>query len=668
MSDQTPPTAQYSKALQLTKAGQFQAAIGVLEEMGSALNNDVESLYVQAICLRKLKRYDEALHTLERLLDLDPKYLRAYQEVGHTQVAAGKLSLAIEAFEHALSSDSALIGSWRALVELYDKTGDKAKLDSARAELAQLEQLPPELQTVKSYLNRDNLVVADQFCRQYLQQHKQSIEGMRLLAEIGTRSKVLDDAEFILESAVAFEPTHIGARYDYANVLVKRQKFGEAHKIMTQLRAENPNNIQFRALYAATLSGVGETESAAKLYRELVSEKYQLDHTYLLLGHAEKTRGDLPAAIAAYQNLYKVKPNFGDAFWSLANTKTYRFSESEIAHMEDYRNRDETSVTDKVHFNFALGKAYEDLEDYARAFNAYSEGNELNKQILNYQSPAIEKRVARQKEVCNADLFERLKDVGAKTPDPIFVLGLPRAGSTLLEQILASHSQVDGTHELPHILDLSRRLRGRASNESDQDPQYPRILGELEHDYFRRFGEQYIDNTAVFRQGAQFFIDKMPNNFLHIGLIKLILPNAKVIDARRHPMACCFSGFKQLFAEGQDFTYGLAEIGHYYKNYVEVMDHWDKVLPGFVLRVQHEDVVSDLETQVRRMLEFCDLEFEDPCLEFYKTERSVRTPSSEQVRQPIYTTGLEQWRNFEAHLKPLIDALGDDVLARYPIS
>jgi len=248
--------------------------------------------------------------------------------------------------------------------------------------------------------------------------------------------------------------------------------------------------------------------------------------------------------------------------------------------------------------------------------------------------------------------------LGFDDPAPIFIVGLPRAGSTLLEQILASHSQIDGTMELHNILGLAMRLRGRAAvTNAGEDTQYPKNLREIDESYLRRFGEQFIKDTQVYRQGAAFFIDKMPNNFLHIGLIKLILPNAKIIDARREPMACCFSGFKQLFAAGQDFTYGIEEVGRYYKSYLNLMDHWDKVLPGYVLRVQHEDVIEDLEKQVRRMLDFCGLEFEESCLEFHKTKRNIKTPSSEQVRQPIFKTALQQWENFESHLEPLKKSL-----------
>jgi len=668
MSDSSAISAITNQALKLAKATQFEAALKKLDELGSQLTSNAEACYIKAVCLRKVKQVDGALQMLEQTLNLDPSYARAHQEAGHILLAAGKLTPATKAYERAVETDSALVTSWRPLVTLYAKIGEAKKEEMAKHEVAQLEQLSPTLRAVKSNLNRDDLETADLLCREHLKNNKDDIEGMRLLAEIANRAKIHDDAEFILESAVAFAPTHIGARFDYANVLVKRQKFGKAHEIAQALFNEQPHNVQFKSQLASTLVGVGETEQGAAVYRELIGEGKEHQLAYLLLGHAEKTMGNLAAAIESYQKLYDYKPDFGDAFWSLANTKTYTFTDAEVTHMEDYKERAETAVVDKVHFNFALGKAYEDKGDYERAFAAYNEGNTLNKGVVKYSAEETSKRMQRQMSICNGDLFKSLEKVGSSHPDPIFIVGLPRAGSTLLEQILASHSQVDGTLELPNILSLSKRLQGRVTVAEGEEPQYPKILGELEHDYFKRFGEQFIEDTQVFRQGAPFFIDKMPNNFLHLGLIKLILPNAKIIDARRHPMACCFSGFKQLFAEGQEFTYGLTEIGNYYKEYIKLMDHWDEVLPDFVLRVQHEEVVEDLETQVRRMLEFCNLPFEESCLEFYKTERNVRTPSSEQVRQPIYKTGLEQWRNFEQHLTPLIDALGPDVLRRYPIS
>jgi hypothetical protein len=310
-----------------------------------------------------------------------------------------------------------------------------------------------------------------------------------------------------------------------------------------------------------------------------------------------------------------------------------------------------------VQLHFATGKAFEDREDYQQAFEAYQQGNELQHASNGFDINKIEQQVAEQIKYCTHELFEVRRNLGLNSPDPIFIVGLPRAGSTLLEQILASHSQVDGTMELHNILGLASRLRGRENNKNDQEShkesQYPKNLAEINPTYFKRFGQQFIDETRVYREQAPLFIDKMPNNFLHIGLIKLILPNAKIIDARRQPMACCFSGFKQLFAEGQDFSYNLEDIGRYYQAYLKLMAHWDQVLPDFVLTVNHEDVVDDLEKQVRRILDFCGLSFEQSCVDFHKTKRTIKTPSSEQVRQPIYKSATEQWRHFEPYLAPL---------------
>jgi len=317
---------------------------------------------------------------------------------------------------------------------------------------------------------------------------------------------------------------------------------------------------------------------------------------------------------------------------------------------------------DQVYLNFALGKAAEDAGDFAGAFSCYARGNDLKKAQVHYVAEETRRDFAEQMRACDRALFTAREGWGCPAPDPIFIVGLPRAGSTLLEQILSSHSQVDGTLELPNILSLAGRLR-RQGRSPGKRP-YPQNLADLSADELKKFGEQFMEDTRIHRQGAPLFIDKMPNNFRHIGLIKLILPNAKIIDARRAPMACCFSGYKQLFADGQLFSYSLADMGAYYRDYVDLMQHWDTVLPGQVLRVQHEDVVHDLEGQVRRMLDYCGLEFEEACLNFHQTERSVRTPSSEQVRQPIFDTALEQWRNFEPWLGPLKEALGPELATK----
>jgi hypothetical protein len=321
-----------------------------------------------------------------------------------------------------------------------------------------------------------------------------------------------------------------------------------------------------------------------------------------------------------------------------------------------------TPLVDRYHLCFALGKAFEDRGDYALSWQHYEKGNELKRSESRYRPEIIETNTRRQKDVCTREFFAARAGVGDDSADPIFIVGLPRSGSTLLEQILASHSLVDGTQELADIPRIVIDLQGR--DHDLDDPRYPGVLADLQPEDFRKLGEKYLHDTRIYRRGAPYFIDKMPNNFRHLGLIHLMLPNAKIIDARREPMACCFSNLKQLFASGQEFTYSIEDIARYYRTYLDAMHHWGEVLPGRVLRVHHEDVVDDLESSVRRVLDFCGLPFEPSCLAFHKTERSVRTASSEQVRQPIFRDGVDQWSKFETHLAPLKQALGD-ALVRY---
>ncbi len=398
----------------------------------------------------------------------------------------------------------------------------------------------------------------------------------------------------------------------------------------------------------------GDYTRAFELFDAVLAKLPDDPATLTSRGHALKTTGQQDEAVASYRAAIAAKPDHGDAYYALANLKTYRFTEGEIAAMREQVARPEIAFMDRVHLTFALGKAHEDREEYEASFGFYEEGNALKRRQTRYDADRMSEELKAQEEVCTSDLFAAKQGAGDPARDPIFILGLPRAGSTLLEQILASHSQIDGTLELPNVLALAHRLRGRKAGQS----RYPQVLHDLTPDQFTEFGRDFLANTRIHRQGAPFFIDKMPNNFRHIGLIHLILPNATIIDARRDPMDCCFSGFKQLFAEGQDFTYGLTEIGRYYADYVALMDHWDRVLPGKVLRVRHEDVLDDLEGQTRRMLDHIGLPFEEACLEFHRTARAVRTASSEQVRRPINRSGQGAWKPYEPWLGDLKTALG----------
>ena len=649
---------------QLIQAAKFNDAI----KLGTALQkheldkeHQIELWYLIAIAHRYAKELSNALISINALLKLNNEHSRASQEQGYIHLAMKMPQQAKISFEKAVKLNPSLVASWQELIQLYRDAEQMDHVQKAANQLAKLKKLPPALLAVTELMHEGKLLQAEQICRRFLQNNQRNIEGMCLLAEIGMELKIYDDAEFLLASALELAPSHIYARSQYLNLLIRIGKFKAAEQQVESLLQEQPENLSFKVAKANVLTGLGKVELAITLFEQVILEDKDVAGFHLQLGHALKAKGDIEKAISAYQQAYRLQPNYGDAYWSLANTKTYRFSDEEIIMMQKQQGLEDLALVDKVQLHFATGKAFEDRKDYQQAFQFYQQGNELQHAHNGFDITKIEQQVTEQIKYCTRELFEIRGSLGLTCSDPIFIVGLPRAGSTLLEQILASHSQVDGTMELHNILGLAARLRGRNNNQGNdkdnsgktKESQYPKNLGEINQDYFKRFGQQFIDETKAYREQAPLFIDKMPNNFLHIGLIRLILPNAKVIDARRSPMACCFSGFKQLFAEGQDFSYSLEDIGRYYKAYLKLMTHWDNVLPDFVLTVNHEDVVDDLETQVRRMLDFCDLPFEQSCIDFHKTKRNIKTPSSEQVRQPIYKSATEQWQHFEQYLAPL---------------
>jgi tetratricopeptide (TPR) repeat protein len=381
-------------------------------------------------------------------------------------------------------------------------------------------------------------------------------------------------------------------------------------------------------------------------------------------GHALKTAGQTPDAITAYRRSIACGPTLGEAYWSLANLKTFAFDDAEMAAMRAHLADAALREDDRLHFHYALGKALEDRAAYDESFHHYAEGARLRRAQLDYDAHSVTAAVARNRAVFTRDYFTARAGWGADAGDPIFVLGLPRAGSTLVEQILSSHSAVEGTMELPDIIAIAGELGERRRR--GEDATYPHSILTIDADRARALGEDYLERTRIQRKSARpFFIDKMPNNWLHVGLILTILRNAKIIDARRNPMACCFSAFKQHFARGQSFSYALDDLAGYYRDYVALMAHFDAVAPGRVHRVIYERMVEHTEAEVRALLAFCNLPFEAACLRPHETERAVRTASSEQVRRPIYTESRDQWRHFEHWLGPLAEGLGD-VLTTYP--
>jgi len=643
----------------LLEGQQFDAALRAAEALALTVPENRDVLYMMAVSLRYLKKIPEALATLGTLERYHPAFSRLFQERGHCYVAMRDAPRAIDAFLKAVNINPALPASWRTLQSLYRMTGQAENADMAAGHVAALAQLPAEIVTATALFSDGELVPAEGMVRAYLLKHGNHIEGMRLLARIGLAHDVLDDADTLLEAVLELAPDYRAARYDYAMALLRRHKHVQAIAELEKLLQLEPGNRVYRTTYATANVGLGDHERALGQYRQLIADAppgAPTHELHLSVAHSHKALGKQQEAIEAYRAAAAVRPSFGDAYWSLANLKTYRFTDEEITRMRAEEAAESIDPVDRYHLCFALGKAFEDRGNYEESFRYYERGNALKKSLSRYRPEPVERNTRLQIATCTETFFAARQGVGYSDGAPIFIVGLPRSGSTLLEQILASHTQVEGTMELADIPRLVVELQGREAE--SENPRYPRILEELTPEDFSRMGERYISDTRAYRGAKPRFIDKMPNNFRHLGLIHLILPNAKIIDARREAMACCFSNFKQLFAAGQEFTYGLEEIGRYYRTYVDLMAHWDGVLPGKVLRVEHEDVVENLEANVRRMLDFCELEFEPRCVEFYKTERSIRTASSEQVRRPIFKEGIDQWRHFDAWLGPLKATLG----------
>jgi tetratricopeptide (TPR) repeat protein len=537
-------------------------------------------------------------------------------------------------------------------------TGQADNAAMAASHVATLQSIPTEVVTATGLFMDGDLDVAEAMVRAHLLKHGNQVEAMRLLARIGIARKVFDDAELLLATVLDLAPDYRAARKEYAEVLVELHKYSQARRELERLLEEDPQNRpHYQGLYATTTVGLGEHERSVALYRELLQGTPEDAETHLSIAHALKTLGRRDEAIESYRRAAACRPNFGDAYWSLANLKTYRFTDDELTLLRVAQADPTIGLTDRFHLCFALGKALEDRGEFAESFHYYTLGNALKRSESKYRPEIIENNTRLQIEVCTGEFFASRRGWGAQNPDPIFIVGLPRSGSTLIEQILASHSKVEGTQELANVLHIVSKLRGHDPDPNNQ--RYPRILTKPAAEDFRQLGEKYLADTRVYRTDKPFFIDKMPNNFRHLGLIRLMLPNSKIIDARREPIACCFSNLKQLFATGQEFTYGVEDIARYYRTYLELMRHWNRVLPGWILRVHHEDVVDDLEGSVRRILDFCGLDFEPQCIEFHKTVRSVRTASSEQVRLPLYREGLDQWKNFDPWLGPLKAALGE---------
>jgi predicted Zn-dependent protease len=605
-----------------------------------------------------------ALAVLEPLAHEQPQAAAVFLELGAALGAAGRGADAVDALRHAVHLSPHLPDAWRLLADRLDGVGDAKGADQARARYLKSATKDPRLLEPAAALVENKLAQAEALLRAHLKQYPTDIAALRMLAEVAARLRRYADAEILLARCLELSPSFTHARFHYALVLYRQAKSAEALPQIERLVASDAQNPGYRNLKAALLATLGDYSESLDIYEAVLKEYPEQAKVWMSYGHALKTARRQSDSIAAYRKAILIQPTLGEAYWSLANLKTFRFTDADVAQVRAALGRDDLTADDRLHFEFALGKALEDAACYEESFAHYAAGNAIRREHQRHDADENTAFVRRSKALYTTEFFATRTGAGALAPDPIFILGLPRAGSTLLEQILASHSLVEGTMELPNIPAIAHELAGRTPK--DAEPRYPQVMSGLTHAELRNLGERYLADTRIQRKGAApFFIDKMPNNCLNVGLIHLILPNAKIIDARRHPLGCCFSGFKQHFARGQNFSYALEDIGRYYRDYVELMAHFDAVLPGRIHRVFYERMIEDTEREVRRLLAFCGLPFEDQCLRFYENARAVRTASSEQVRRPIFHEGIDHWRHYEAWLGPLKEALSP-VLEWYP--
>ena len=600
-----------------------------------------------------------AVEQAAEILKVAPGHAAATLMYGLALGASGHGEDAVRVLRRAVELNSALPGAWRALGDHLAAMGDTLGADAAYARHIEASTRDPRLLRPAAALCENDIPLAETLLRTHLQQNPTDVAAIRMLAEVAARLGRYIDAENLLARCLELSPSFATARTQYASLLNRQNRPSEALQQIAPLLAAEPNNPHYRNLRATFLVGVGEYQQAIDLYRGILAQYPNQAKVWVTLGHVQKTAGHQEEAIWAYRRALELEPRMGEAYFSLANLKTFRFEPRDVAAMQSAlvpAPPPAAAVENQLHLHFALGKAYEDQGQYAASFQHYAEGNRLRRSQISYSADENSRFVRRSRERYTREFFAERNDVGCQSPDPIFIVGLPRAGSTLVDQILSSHSLVEGTMELHDMITLARGLEARGRD--DGPGQYLGVIGTLTPERLRALGEQYLERTRVQRKtSAPFFTDKMPNNFRHIGLIHLVLPRARIIDVRRQPLGSCFSAFKQHFARGQSFSYDLDDVGRYYADYVELMAHFDAVLPGRVHRVHYEALVENTETEVRRLLDYCGLPFEPQCLRFHENKRAVRTASSEQVRQPIFREGLDQWRHYEPWLQPLKNAL-----------
>jgi tetratricopeptide (TPR) repeat protein len=655
------PKSVFDETIALINTGDLGGAEARCRATLEAYPRDVNMLALLGALLVKLNRAAEAETILRNVIAQAPTFAKPHEDLGQLLLQQNRPREGLPHLERAVHLDPGMESAWFTLGKALSVLGRGAEADQAFERCFALSPERRLMALAAEHQKEGRLAEAEHLFRRILRHNPRNVDAMRWLALIVAKVGRQAEAESLLQRAISLAPDFLLALLDLGQLRKDQDRYAEALECFDKAIALDPANPQAHYLRGSTLAPAAFTHEAIEAYERCLQLRPEHIGALLGLGHVLKAVGRYNDAVDSYDACIRKRPDLGETYWSLANLKTYRFSDETVSEMERRVSGGGLAVQSEVNFLFALGKAYEDRGEFDRAWSFYQAGNTKQRATVAYDPVQTEYTNDRLIEVFSADFLQSLPGVGEPDPAPIFIVGLPRSGSTLLEQILASHSQVEGTSELPYLGRVTTWLnRNRAEGIN-----YPEAVRELEPQDFVQLGKDYLGFAQIHRRlNAPRFIDKMPNNFPNIGLLSMILPNARIIDARRHPLDACLSCYRQLFAKGQAFTYDLTEIGEYYLQYQRMMDHWAQVLPGRVLTVQYEDVVTDFESQVRRLLAFCGLSWEDACLRFYESDRPVRTPSSEQVRQPIYDRSIGHWRHFAHHLDELI-AVIEPIRDRY---
>ncbi len=611
-----------------------------------------------AAALRRLGDPQRAVAVLEATVAAHPGVPVFQLELGRACAAAGRGGAALAAFRSAVALDAELADGWWELAAQLYAAGDAAGGDAAYSNFERRMPDPPGLQDILAALADGRIDTADALLRERLQRTPGEVAALRLRAQVAMRRNDLAAAERLLDECLELAPGFARARYDLACVYFSQQRPQEVLALLERLLALDPAHWACRILKARTLRLVDRMGEAIALLESAVAQHPEDDAAWLLLGHVRREIGDQALAIDAYRRALALRPDSAEVYWSLANLKTVPLEAADVDAMRQLLTRGALSGVDRERLEFALGKALEDERCYAESFAHYARGNALHRATNGYDADAASAAVQRARTLYTPDFFRERDGWGSARPDPIFIVGVPRSGSTLLEQMLASHPRVEGTRELSELSAIVSELCARA--EAGAALAHPDLVAGLGRGEIEAAAERYLERTRIHRPlGRPRFIDKMPANFSHVGLIRLMFPNASIVDARRHPLACAFSCYKQLFAFGAAFSYDLTELGRHLSDYAELMAHFDVVLPGYVHRVYYERLVAEPEAQLTALLRHCGLPFDAACLRFHENRRVVQSVSSEQVRRPLYSEGVDQWRHYEPWLGPLKAALGD---------